>query len=484
MKDMMNAMKKRMPGKPAGSRTLNFESVKAGRECFPLSFLHGQALGVRFMLTVILMFSLIFLLSSCSRKTSNIATVVTIWDVSGQPGTIVEESFAGSSRRVQKQRSGFIRGLQEYPKQTLIDELIVPENSGLGDSAKILADIYSSEDVLLTVGASCDLHTMYAAMTNAFFNIPILIPFSDGDLVTDTGAEYSMRMAPVTQKYADYVGSVLFPPNTKQVIDTLLFENKPLPDYEINTAVFFADNFNGHDTSVKITQKLMDNGLDVDYYRPYPTNELLSVFNTCWNEEKSTLAETDVLLIIGEDMDELPDLGRILDYWDTVSAKPIVLILGYAPGYSSNDVWAEEHDNLFVIRQYLDMSKCPSDIINHEEAVGYAAGYVTQKVLDLAMQSATPEPSGWQIGYKTEADKQQIHQNYVADLRSKVFSSFMSLRDDIPCFGKPMFDTSSSDRRQLELVQYIDMDQVRVCDTGIIQSLLIDIVRNKTGLSE
>ncbi len=439
--------------------------------------------SARHLLPLILIFSMLFFLTSCSKEEPTPIKIVTIWDVPEDLEKNIYD-FSKSSRTIQMQRRGFERGIKEYQSEIEFTEFILPEEKALSENATLLATLYSNEEVLMSVGASCDMHTMYAAMTNTFFSIPILIPFSDGDLVTATGAEYSMRMAPVSQKYADYIGTNIFPPNLKQTINNLLFQNRPLPEYEIDTAIFFADNFNGHESSVKITQKLMDNGLDIDYYRKYSGSDLLTIFNNCWNEENSTLKNTDILIIIAEDLNELPELGSILKYWDGSDHQPIILVLGYAPGTFDEELWSDKYSNLYVIRQALDMSNCPADIVNHEEAIGYAAGYITQKALENGLQDAPKEPSGWHLWLKNDTEKLQIHQSYVSEMRERVFSAFMSMGGEIPCFGKPMFDTSSSERRQLELVRYIDLDRTKTYDPGIIQSVLIDLIKQKTGVAD
>ena len=39
-----------------------------------------------------------------------------------------------------------------------------------------------------------------------------------------------------------------------------------IPEYDNNVAVYFTDNFNGHNTAVNVTQKIIDNGYNVEIY--------------------------------------------------------------------------------------------------------------------------------------------------------------------------------------------------------------------------
>ena len=64
-----------------------------------------------------------------------------------------------------------------------------------------LEDMINSEDILLVVGASEDLTTMYSAMETDFFGIPMLVPFSDGDILLENGTGYTLRMTPNGQSY-------------------------------------------------------------------------------------------------------------------------------------------------------------------------------------------------------------------------------------------------------------------------------------------
>ena len=434
---------------------------------------HRRKTAVFFLLAVLL------LLSACTQKSEFKLMIATIWEVPDPvPGGNAYD-FSSSSRVIQLERRGFLRGMEDYPADIDITEFVLPEKADMTENTRGLAELYSDKDILLTVGASRDDSTMHTAMASNFFNIPMLIPFSDGDLVTENGAEEVMRMTPVSRKYANYIGQKIFPANTFQTINSILFENGPMPEYHISIGVFFAENFNGHETSVMITQQLMDNGMNIEYYRPFEKGALLPVFNRCWTEPGSSLADMDVLIIIAEDNDDLPNLSNVLEYWKNRSHKPIVLTVGYEPGSEDPNIFSA--DNLYVIQQAIDLSRCPADIVEHEEAMGYAAGYLTKHVFDIVSADPPKEPSVWRQWLTNDIQKMQDHLDYVESYRAKVFSALMTLDEEVPCFGRVHFVSGSADISELELNHFTAPGRHETVDPSLIQQLLLERVREKTS---
>ena len=111
-----------------------------------------------------------------------------------------------ASLRVQKARAGFIKGVEETGDGLQLVEIQISEGSDVGKFTTLIAETYNNTDILMTVGGTTDEATMYASTYMNFFNIPILIPFADGDLTSaNVETDYSIRMTPVSQNYVDFI---------------------------------------------------------------------------------------------------------------------------------------------------------------------------------------------------------------------------------------------------------------------------------------
>ena len=388
--------------------------------------------------------------------------LVTIWNVPSAQNDPTDVEFGRADISIQKERNGFIRGIQDAPGEVVINEITLSEQSS--DLVRQLANLINNEEPLMVVGASGDLETMYCAMETEFFEVPMLIPYADGDIIPDSNQGFTIRMTPNVTKFTDYIGKTLLPASTFSWINTLLFEDRSVPDYSINIGVFFADNFNGHDFATRITQQLMDNGMDVEYYVPYADGELVQAFERNWTAAGKPVSDMDVILLIGFDQDPFLDLPAVLSLWEGVEEPPLFLMLGYVP--DSGDEQIESAQNVLAIRQKLDMSKCPSDIVNHSEALGYAAGYITRYALEKAHILTEKEKTGWRLWFTSGDYKRRVHQTYLSNYRNNVRSAMIEMQIDVPCYGITSFSSQADDYTQLELVHYNAPDDASVIDEG------------------
>lgn len=438
------------------------------------------------VIVVILLIALILflILRDSSDETEKTAPIVSIWmaDPSGSDDS--QLAWDKSPEFIARERVGFIRGKTDAYSSVNIKESLLSETEWSTDITSILADMINTEDILMAVGASEDLPTMYAAMETDFFGIPMLIPFSDGDIISDRSAGYTMRMTPNSQNYADYIGSHLLPAGTMDWINEALFGGGPLPDDTINAAVFFADNFNGHDQAVLTTQRLMDNGIDIDFYRAYGKGQLYSAFETAWKEEQELIRDVDVVLIIGHDQDEMGDLSLVTRLWENSrdpQDQPLFLLLAYVSTGDDPEIYTK--NNVYVIQQKLDMSNCPADITDHNQAIAYAAGWITATAIERASKRQEPEPTGWKLWLKTEDQKRQTHQDYLETYRNNIRSVLMEMADNVPCYGVPSFSSDVIDFTAVELVRYTGSSQSEVLAESAVFDYLYEMYRNRYGIT-
>ena len=446
---------------------------------------------VIFVVLIILAVGLYFYGRSLLEDPNNII-MSTIWDapahvVSGGSNLSDAMDIENSSRRVQNARKGFLRGLQNMDPTINVKEYQISEGSDVGRFTTNIANIYSEDDIILTVGATTDEASMYASMEMNFFEIPMLIPFADGDLSSsNSDTNYFIRMTPNAQIYADFVGEI-FSRNIFDYIYSYLFENRPAPGFDFDVAVLFTDNFNGHDTAVKVTQKVMDNGFNVSFYEPFSKDMLLSKVNNLWNENEKEMEELTAVIILGEDQDPLYAMNDVWHSWADRGLYPAFVMLGHNPDVVPAEL--AEASNIFVVQQALDMSSCPSDIQNRSEAMGYAAGTIVSRAFGQANNAMKNSQQGFFKGFvrlfQSPDKRLSSHQAYLSNYRSAVRSAILALNDpNIPCYGNAYFNTDVENRIDLELVHYTSVDHYVKVDKSVIFNRIINDVRSLYNITD
>ena len=391
-----------------------------------------------------------------------------------------------ASLRVQKARAGFIKGVEETGDGLQLVEIQISEGSDVGKFTTLIAETYNNTDILMTVGGTTDEATMYASTYMNFFNIPILIPFADGDLTSaNVETDYSIRMTPVSQNYVDFIDKI-YSKNIFDYINTYLFENKAVPKISADVAVFFADNFNGHESTVKITQKIMDNGFNVEAYVPFEKDMLLPRVQSAWSKSPEAMSSLKSVLIVGEDLDELPSLVDVWHLWADRGLYPIFVLIGYAPNQMEAELASAS--NVFVIQQALDMYNCPSEIVNRSEAMGYAAGTILTNALKKASNNMMSNNRSFLSGvsklFMNEDQRKSAHQDYLKTYRLNVRTALLDMDKDIPCYGYVNFNSDVGNRIELELVHYSDVDQYTRVDTSVIFNRVVNDIREEYGVTD
>jgi len=407
----------------------------------------------------------------------------TIWQVGTADKEKMPPDFSKASDRVRMSRQGFVKGLSTHPGMENYEEVIISESSDPRAFENGIADLYANSNILLTIGGTTDEITMNASMEMNYFKIPILIPFADGDFSSDDSAQpYSIRMTPTAQKYAEYFNG-LFSSNLFTYINNVIFMDRSIPEYAINVAVFFLDNYNGHNTAVNITQVIMENGYNVDVFSPYPSlPELQYMIQSMWLNDPERMNEIDVVLIIGEDGESMAGMSGINKMWKDRNLEPLFYLVGFLPYSVEEDIFNAR--NIFAIQQALDFSHCPAEIVNRSEAMGYAAGYIVSSVMNTAQQKQPDEPGLLQLLFSSPDRRKSLHQDYLASYRENIRSILLEMDDNIPCFGRGDFDVNSDLNVNLELVRYTGIDQQESVGSGVLTDYLIDKIRHEYNLFE
>ena len=437
------------------------------------------------VLLLLIGLAVFLILRAFPAETEKTASIATIWLAPPTGRNDGQLDWNDVPEYIARERIGFIKGKTDASGSVKIRENLLSEINQNTNITSDLAEMINNEDIVMVVGASKDMPTMYAGMETDFFGIPMLIPYSDGDLITNQSAGYTLRMTPTSNVFTDYIGNELLSANTMDWINTGLFGERPVIDTPISVAVFFADNFNGHDQAVSVTQRLMDNGFDINHYGVIPDGEIYDAIEDVWKNGDEQIKNVDLVLIIGYDQDPMAGLSGAIEFWEDErdpDDQPLFLLMAYTPtGY---DPAIFEKENVFAIRQKLDLSNCPADIITHDEAISYAAGWITATAIERANQRQAPEQLGWKLLLRSADQKRQIHQDYLTSYRNNIRSVLMEMTDNVPCYGVPAFTSNAADHTSVELVRYTSVNNVEVLDESTVFNYLFQLNRNRYGITD
>ena len=443
--------------------------------------------SVKIIIIVVLLLLLgllIYYLIDRNTPRNETLTIATIWDVPNPENMEHGLDFTSSSAQVQEARSGFVKAMNDFGGKLNLEEIQIAENEDLRGFVTDIADIYTTEDILMTIGASSDEKTMYTAMEMEYFQIPMLIPFADGDLVvknSENRGNYTVRLTPDAEQYANFFGTKLLSSSLFEVINLVLFNNGVIPDYDIDVAVFFMDNFNGHNMAVQITQSIMDNDYNIEVYEPFELNKLKSVVSNQWQTHEEKLEAAEVVIIIAEDYDSLADLSDVYKLWSDRGLSPSFITVGYRPDYDDRDLL--NASNLFMVVPDINFTKCPADVNTRPMAMGYAAGYITSKALETALSKTPAEPHGIQRLFMSPEQRMESHQNHLTQFRSAIISAMLSIDEDVPCYGNVDLSTDSTDWINLSLVRYKGNHTYESVSPSVVYNPIIDKLRDEFGLS-
>ena len=331
-----------------------------------------------------------------SQKSAKLESleIATIWGArvsgSGLEGDVLDFESASVSDYNKLARQGFMKGVQDSRQNLDITEVLIGDSFDVKSFINKVNEIFSNNDVLMTVGTLNDESTMYTSMQMNFFKIPMLIPYADGNLSPDSmGADFSVRMTPSSDKYGTFFDA-LFSSYISDFLNTYVFGGKVLPIYGTGVSVFFMNNFNGNETAVKITQKIIDNGYSVNNYVPFPEDGLLNAVQAAWISDSEKLENSSAVVLIEEDQADVYGISEIWHTWADRGLYPKFFLVGFEPIDIDQDLI--DADNVFFIQQYVDIASCPAGIVNRAEAKGYAAGQIMIKALQAAVKTQPPEP--------------------------------------------------------------------------------------------
>lgn len=413
------------------------------------------------------------LLCGCAKQKKPDVVIGTFWNapVKGNAQDEHDLDWGQSNKKVIAQRQGFLRGLNEFP-DLKIKEVPHSEDVSIEELTRSVHEMVQEDKIFMVVGGTTNTGTMHAASNTSFFQIPMLIPYADGDNLIGEENYWTKRLTPSGSDFADFIGSHLMTASLRHELDNILFQDAPVYAYEVNAAIIYEDTTYGEAAALDLGEKLMTNAINLEIYRSYSSGGFFDLINQLNAEQKKTFNALDVIFFINEDADYAIDLEKVAATFSEGDSDPVIIFFGnILPEYSEE---AGGVGNLFFVHRAIDFSTCPKEIKTTPEAIGYGAGILTGRVLERTMQNLPQKPDLQKAllsGYSQEY-------LYLQSIRVAVRKQLEAFDENVPCIGPVHFSSEGANSKlQMESICFQENGETRVVSDTEIINLIAQTIR-------
>lgn len=338
-------------------------------------------------------------------------------------------------------KNGFNQGLSEADLNSI--EIISCDNhSSSEELVKEINGVLYKNDILMSVGSATNMSTMYEASLSDYYEIPMLIPFVEGDFIVDEEeSSWLFRTTPTALDYAEFVNKSILTPQTIDKINNRLFADKPVKDFTVNVGFLVSDSNLGHAGATDIAQNVMDNGMNIDFYEVFKDAEIYSHFEKAFKEKPETMRDLDVIFIIGEIIDIGSGKANINSLWEPYGKTPVIICFGNSFKNINDEI--QKYGGLYDLMMKLDYSgNCP--ILEYDSyfyPLGYGSGQLVGKVLKSAAEKV-PEYKYKPNPFSFKNNKDLYHDDYRAQYRQIIRDELLNFNGDVPCLGHVSFSSN------------------------------------------
>ena len=399
-------------------------------------------------------FLTLFILSSCSLgRSSQSSQCIPI-----RVGIILASE---DSEKGLEQKKGYEMALAEIQADGGIQGCpieLVYENEGEEldtQSAQVAIMQLAEQNVLAIIGGTTNEATLNAATVAGYFKVPLIIPSSTDDEITNVGNQWIFRLRASNESDANTVFEMVrlgFGP-------------------EANIVILYEETDFGESTAVVTASTIMSIGLNIAGYYSYSNQD--SDFSSIIEEVNTTAPE--VVYVISSDSEVAANLYSLFKA-DQVSYN---LMIGDGPGftersflYDGNQQIYENLNNLVIVSDWsLDlpwtgMDKFVQDFSSFSQQNNYnysvpvlrnVESYTSLKLLSNALSQVTfPEQKGRNIQELSADDLKSVRESLASELRNLDTANKDSL------FGTVSFDGTGQNRQTPILVQVLNGEIVTI----------------------
>ncbi len=380
---------------------------------------------------------LLLLLPACSGDTptfGNKFNLGSIWDVPTEEGVAIWDN---ATEIAVEQHSGYLLG-EESLSKTQFTEIASGEGNREDDIQVMIRDMVEEEEIVALVGATTNEASMRAASLANFFNVPMIIPGADGELVLQETNLWAFRLSAPSSAYANFLFNDIF--------GNPVLENRIDPT-RLKIAILYEQNTFGESAAVATATDAMAQLIEIGAYTAFSVDAL--------DTEKIAAMVTDV-------MDEQVDLVYIVsnapdmaiaitqEFADQAQeGGTLPILVGQAGGFASLEfLQSEQAEDVIVLRQKMETDQCPAEVESLYEAQSYAAVYL----LDAAVQQAKSQSLQVDTSFITNLFSNSAV-DPMAKFRETVRDVLKESNQYVPCLGNVSFDNNGQNKNlQFELV--------------------------------
>ena len=375
-------------------------------------------------------FGVLLMLSACAAA-SGIGTDFNlggIWDVPEDNGVLIWEDAAVVAT---EQHDGFILARNAVTELDLT-EISSGEGNRQDDIQVAIRDMAENENVVALIGATTNEASMRSASLANFFNVPIIIPGADGELLLPENNFWAFRLSAPSSAYARY----LF----KDIIGDPTRENRFVTS-RLRIGILYEQNTFGESAAVAAATEAMAQDVQIEIYAnfdpgtPNP-DDLNQIVQTA-------LERTFDLVYLVSSQPETA--AKLIHTFSTQAGEGSVmpLLIAQGAGFTSQEfLQSDLADQVIVFRQKFFAEDCPAPVNSISEAQAYAGVALLETAIKEARRTSL----------------QAIDTSFLNSLRptssSRPIEKFRELlRDElkttnreVPCLGLVTFDNSGQNK--------------------------------------
>ncbi|MCB2179911.1 ABC transporter substrate-binding protein [bacterium] len=392
--------------------------------------IHHQWSIHKFRTTIALILILAFL-AGCSGNTQLIGnkfSLGTFWDTAALDGGFA--NFDNASSVATEQHNGFVSA-SESLKSTKFEEIAYSEGDQQDDIQVAIRELVENDGIVALVGATSNEATMRSASLANFFNVPMIIPSADGELVIPSTNLWAFRLSAPSTAYADYLFT--------EILGNPALENRVDPA-RLKIAILYEENTFGESAAVATATAAMAQSIEIGLYDKFPANSPASTkFSTL---AKNVIAEkVDLIYLVSNDPTTAIKLinSLLAQSGDT----PLPIIIGQAGGFASKEFMdSDVADYVYLLRQKINTDSCPNTIESLYEAQTYAAISLLDSAIQTAKQKALTQAN--------TSFLQNLRPNTtttpIVSFRETVRDVLKETNQTVPCLGQVAFDNSGQNK--------------------------------------
>ncbi|MBI9043748.1 MAG: ABC transporter substrate-binding protein [Anaerolineaceae bacterium] len=387
-------------------------------------------------LFIIVMITASLTLSACQRTSKDLKSAYPIGSLWSVPANEDVLDWQNAAPIANEQHSGSQQASEDISDVTFTH--FETSEGNLADDIQVsIRKLVEEDKVTAMLGATTNEASMRTASLVNFFEVPMLIPSADGTNLMPSTNLWAFRLSPPGSSYADFVFTSLL---TKGVLGE---DGEELVDVsDQNIAILFEQNTFGESAAVATAQGAMEQMMHIVMYESFTTNNPdPDSIKALVSQVKD--AEAQIVYMISSD----PMVAKTLisTFQDVYDKTALPVMIGQAGGFASDSFlksWQAE--DVFVVRQKLDVRECPSEIDSIYAAQYYAAeSLLAQAVVQVNLE--TPEKWSLKVKNPLVEDKAQF--------RESVRDVIKASNGELPCLGKVSFDNSGQNKNlQFEIL--------------------------------